>query len=104
MSTSVGKRPQRHAQIVTIAHAFGLNRPPGAWRQRATIARQEALMSDLQTREYALKAGQSEFLEQSAREFKLEDAGKALRCLINYARENPDKANEIFDEVRCMGC
>ena len=61
-------------------------------------------MSDLQTREYALKAGQSEFLEQSAREFKLEDAGKALRCLINYARENPDKHGDIFNEMRCLDC
>jgi hypothetical protein len=34
----------------------------------------------------------------------LSDIGKAVRCLINYARENSDKQNEIFDEVRCLDC
>ena len=37
-------------------------------------------------------------------EGSLPDTGKAVRCLINYARENPDKSNEIFDEVRCLEC
>ena len=61
-------------------------------------------MSDLQTREFQLKPGQAEFLEQSATQFNLDDAGKALRCLINYARENPDKTSDIFSEVRCLDC
>ena len=61
-------------------------------------------MSDLQTHEFQLKPGQSEFLEQSAKQFNLDDAGKALRCLINYARENPDKTRDIFSEVRCLDC
>ena len=60
-------------------------------------------MSDLQTREFQLKPGQSEFLEQSAKQFNLEDSGKALRCLINYARENPDKRDEIFNQIHCTG-
>jgi hypothetical protein len=30
--------------------------------------------------------------------------GKAIRCLINYARENPDKHAEIFDDIRCLDC
>ena len=61
-------------------------------------------MSELQTREFQLKPGQAEFLEQSAKQFNLDDAGKALRCLINYARENPDKTPDIFSEVRCLDC
>ena len=32
------------------------------------------------------------------------DLGKAVRCLINYARENPDRHGEIFDEIRCLDC
>ena len=28
-------------------------------------------------------------------EYSLPDTGKAVRCLINYARENPDKSNGI---------
>jgi hypothetical protein len=38
------------------------------------------------------------------REHGLPDIGKAVRCLINYARENADRHAEIFDEVRCLDC
>lgn len=61
-------------------------------------------MSDLQARQFQIKQGQLDFLEQAAREHKLDDAGKALRCLINYARENPDKGKDIFGEMRCLDC
>ena len=44
------------------------------------------------------------FLEQMAKTYHLSDIGKAVRCLINYARENSAKQNEIFDEVRCLDC
>ena len=44
------------------------------------------------------------FLEEMATKYGLADAGKAVRCLINYARENPDKHREIFEEVRCVDC
>ena len=44
------------------------------------------------------------YLNEMATKYSLPDIGKALRCLINYARENPDKGTEIFDEVRCLGC
>jgi hypothetical protein len=45
-----------------------------------------------------------EYLQQMTTKYSLPDVGKAVRCLINYARENPDKGSEIFDEVRCTGC
>ena len=61
-------------------------------------------MSDLQSHDTPLKPGQLEFLEDVARTFKLGDPAKAVRCLINYAREHPDKHDEIFGEVRCMDC
>ncbi len=44
------------------------------------------------------------FLEQMAKNYHLSDVGKAVRCLINYARENPDKQEDIFSEVRCLDC
>lgn len=44
------------------------------------------------------------YLEDVARAYGLPDIGKAVRCLINYARENPDKRDEIFSEIRCMDC
>lgn len=51
-----------------------------------------------------LKPGQREFLEQVVRDRGLEDVGKVVRCLVNYARENPDTHAIIFDEVRCLDC
>ncbi len=44
------------------------------------------------------------FLEEMAAKYGLADAGKAVRCLINYARENPDKHLDIFEEMRCVDC
>ena len=61
-------------------------------------------MSDLQSRDIPLKPGMVEFLEDIVKAYSLPDAGKAVRCLINYARENPDKRDEIFSEVRCVDC
>jgi hypothetical protein len=51
-----------------------------------------------------LETEKIEFLQTMAQKFGLPDAGKAIRCLINYARENPDRHSEIFDEVRCLDC
>jgi hypothetical protein len=45
-----------------------------------------------------------QFLEEIATKYAFPDAGKAVRCLINYARENPDKHTDIFEEVRCSNC
>jgi hypothetical protein len=44
------------------------------------------------------------FLEKMTETCALTDMGKALRCLVNYARENPDKLDEIFGDVRCLDC
>jgi hypothetical protein len=44
------------------------------------------------------------FLKQMADAYGLPDIGKAVRCLVNYARENPDKHEAIFNEVRCLDC
>lgn len=51
-----------------------------------------------------LESEKVQFLEQMAKTYDLADAGKAIRCLINYARENPDKHESIFAEVRCLDC
>jgi len=51
-----------------------------------------------------LESAKVRFLEEMARKYSLSDSGKALRCLINYARENPDRLDEIFAEVRCVDC
>jgi hypothetical protein len=51
-----------------------------------------------------LESGKVQFLEEMARRYGLPDPGKAVRCLINYAREHPDRHDEIFAEVRCLDC
>ena len=61
-------------------------------------------MKDYTPRPIELDSEMVAYLEEMAKKFALPDAGKAVRCLINYARENPEKHTEIFDEVRCTGC
>jgi hypothetical protein len=51
-----------------------------------------------------LEAEKVKFLEQMANAYRLDDIGKAVRCLVNYAREHPDRHEEIFGEVRCLDC
>lgn len=61
-------------------------------------------MKDVQSFSVDLESDKIKFLQDVATARGLADAGKAIRCLINYARENPDKHAEIFDEVRCIDC
>jgi hypothetical protein len=61
-------------------------------------------MKDATSYPIELETGKVEFLQEMAEKHGLPDMGKAIRCLINYARENPDKHAEIFDEVRCLDC
>jgi hypothetical protein len=61
-------------------------------------------MKDYSPRPIELDSEMVSYLEDVAKKYSLPDVGKAVRCLINYARENPDKSNEIFDEIRCAGC
>ena len=61
-------------------------------------------MKDYQSHTIELDAPQAEFLRQMAQAYGLPDVGKAIRCLVNYAREHEAKRAEIFDEIRCTGC
>jgi len=61
-------------------------------------------MKDYQSHAVHLDAAMVEYLEEVAKRYSLSDTGKALRCLVNYARDNPERRDEIFDEVRCLGC
>ena len=60
-------------------------------------------MKDAQTFPIDLESVKIEFLEEMAAKHGLADVGKAVRCLINYARENPDKRDEIFSDIHCTG-
>jgi hypothetical protein len=59
---------------------------------------------DARTVDVQLETEKIAFLEAAASKHGLADIGKAIRCLINYARENPDKHADIFDEIRCLDC
>ncbi|MBI1872276.1 MAG: hypothetical protein HYZ58_18265 [Acidobacteria bacterium] len=61
-------------------------------------------MKDAKGYSIELETDKVEFLEQMAKAHGLSDVGKAVRCLINYARENPDRHADIFDEIRCLDC
>ena len=45
-----------------------------------------------------------EFLEEMAKKYGLPDMGKAVRCLIDHARENPALQEAIFNEIHCVDC
>jgi hypothetical protein len=51
-----------------------------------------------------LEPAKLEFLEQMAKTYGLPDIGKAVRCLVNFARDNPAQQASIFGEVRCDDC
>jgi hypothetical protein len=61
-------------------------------------------MKNLVAHSIELDGEKIRFLEEMATKFGLPDIGKAIRCLINYARENPDRHGEIFEDVRCLDC
>ncbi|MBI3048628.1 MAG: hypothetical protein HYY76_10010 [Acidobacteria bacterium] len=61
-------------------------------------------MKDAHVCSIELESEKVAFLEQMAATYGLPDVGKAVRCLVNYARENPDKHEAIFAEVRCLDC
>ena len=61
-------------------------------------------MKDAASYPLELETEKIQFLENMAAKYGLPDGAKALRCLVNYARENPDKHAEMFEEVRCLDC
>jgi hypothetical protein len=61
-------------------------------------------MKDFRACSIDLESDKVKFLEEVAATYGLPDIGKALRCLVNYARENPDRRDDIFTEVRCLDC
>lgn len=61
-------------------------------------------MKDAAPHSVELVSEQKQFLDDMAQKYGLPDVGKAVRCLVNYARENPDRHEAIFGEVRCLDC
>ena len=61
-------------------------------------------MKDATTYPVDLVTDQKRFLDEMVAKFGLPDVGKAVRCLVNYARENPGQHDAIFAEIRCSDC
>ena len=61
-------------------------------------------MKDAHACSIELESEKVAFLQKMADAYGLPDVGKAVRCLVNYARENPDKQEAIFADVRCLDC
>ncbi len=61
-------------------------------------------MKDKQTYSIEIEKSMHEFLESMVEKHKLADVSKAVRCLINYAREEADKQDSIFGDIRCLDC
>ena len=70
----------------------------------ASPLKEEISTKDKMDRTIPLEAAKVELLEEMVRAHGLSDIGKAVRCLIDYARENPDRQAVIFEEVRCIDC
>ena len=61
-------------------------------------------MKARRTFSFELDKVMQDFLAQMAEEYSLKDESKALRCLINYARDNPEQLDDIFKRTRCLDC
>ena len=44
------------------------------------------------------------FIEQMTSKYDLQDTSKAIRCLINYARDVTESQDTIFADIRCLNC
>ena len=62
------------------------------------------MSQDKQHIDLEIKSDQVEYLQTMATKYALPDAGKAIRCLIDHARSEPDQERKIFEVVRCLGC
>ncbi|MGQ4809077.1 hypothetical protein NKDENANG_02473 [Candidatus Entotheonellaceae bacterium PAL068K] len=51
-----------------------------------------------------LEKDMMEFMEQMTTQYDLPDVSKAVRCLINYARDVDGIQDAIFAEMRCLSC
>jgi hypothetical protein len=51
-----------------------------------------------------LEKDMMQFLEQMTTKYQISDVSKAIRCLINYARDVEEARDDIFAEIRCLNC
>jgi|RhiMetdeSRZDD1v2_1073273.scaffolds.fasta_scaffold1962044_1 hypothetical protein len=61
-------------------------------------------MKDEKTMDVVLGSDKIAFLESMTKKYELSDVGKAVRILIDHARDNPSMQDTIFNESRCLDC
>ena len=61
-------------------------------------------MAEKQTVSIDLYPQQVAYLEQMASKHGIADLSKAVRVLVNFARDEPDHESLIFHEKRCIDC
>ena len=44
------------------------------------------------------------FIEEMTAKYNLPDVSKAMRCMVNHAREVETAQEDIFAEIRCLSC
>ena len=62
------------------------------------------MLKDKAVFEVLLEKHQMAFLEEIAEKYSLEDASKAVRCLINFVIDEAAEQDRVFEEVRCLDC
>jgi hypothetical protein len=67
-------------------------------------SREDAMPSDKATYSIELEKDMMWFLEQMTTTYGLADVSKAVRCLVNYARDVETAREDIFAEIRCKYC
>lgn len=61
-------------------------------------------MKAKQTYSLELEESMNAFLEEMVEKYQLADVSKAVRCLVNYARQETDQQDAIFSDIRCLDC
>lgn len=51
-----------------------------------------------------LKESQHAYLQEMIEKYGIEDLSKAVRILVDYAREEADLETKIWEDERCLHC
>jgi hypothetical protein len=68
------------------------------------VARENDMPKDKTVYSVELEKDMMQFMEQMTTKYQLQDVSKAIRCLINYARDVEEARDDIFAEIRCLNC
>ena len=63
-----------------------------------------SIMSNKQTIEVELTDMQIEYIDDVVARFMLPDRSKAIRCLVNFTRDEKSEEERVFGEIRCLDC